>query len=430
MTQTRKENPFYVGGPVPPRYFVGRGSEVNIAFDQISNGSHLALWGGPGMGKSSFLRFIAEPQTWIDRQYDHSQALIVLLNCSTINPFTPGAFWREILSKLREKVEGNVALRSPIEVILQQLSIQKSDVQRVLRLIGQQQQFLVLLLDDYHAALVANANYTEEEMTNFLSEFRNLAINGEESRYLSTIVTSLRRLNELGPEIKFNASPWYNHYLFQPLKPFTQNDVASWFYLSDRITQELHDGVHEVAGQHPALLQTAYYLLYNNLRTGQVPEVEAFFRNFESATKHFLRDMWVFSSPDEQVLMMLIALSKLEGRLNRKRKYDLGDMDLIFSQRNRELRDLEERGLITYKVEQGKFAIAFTSSLMEWWVIKEIENSSTTTELVTREKVMLNLMSRKQAEKIKTVMVQVWEHQDTIQSIVGWVSKLVSALSV
>ncbi|NEO00236.1 MAG: hypothetical protein F6K50_33705, partial [Moorea sp. SIO3I7] len=40
-------NPFVVGAPVPPDRFVGRQSEILAGFNQISNRSNLAIWGGP-----------------------------------------------------------------------------------------------------------------------------------------------------------------------------------------------------------------------------------------------------------------------------------------------------------------------------------------------------------------------------------------------
>src|SRR6516162_1740725 len=64
---------------------------------------------------------------------------------------------------------------------------------------------------------------------------------------------------------------------------------------------------------------------------------------FANATEQFFRYTWDFSTEVEQILLMLIALSNLEGRLNRRRQYKLDDLDLIFSQKELELRDLEER---------------------------------------------------------------------------------------
>ena len=61
-------NPFFPGKPVPTESFIGRKSEINFAFDQIYNRSHFAIWGGPGMGKSSFLR------NWLTSKYGLNMA--------------------------------------------------------------------------------------------------------------------------------------------------------------------------------------------------------------------------------------------------------------------------------------------------------------------------------------------------------------------
>ena len=45
-------NPFQVK-PVSPELLVGRRSEIDLMFDQIANKSHLAIYGGSGIGKSS-----------------------------------------------------------------------------------------------------------------------------------------------------------------------------------------------------------------------------------------------------------------------------------------------------------------------------------------------------------------------------------------
>lgn len=90
------QNPFFIGGPVPPEHFVGRKSEIDAAFDQILNRSHLAIWGSPGMGKSSFLNFLTASQAWRERRLSFFETVIVYLNCTNINPFTPFAFWREV----------------------------------------------------------------------------------------------------------------------------------------------------------------------------------------------------------------------------------------------------------------------------------------------------------------------------------------------
>ncbi len=65
---------------------------------------------------------------------------------------------------------------------------------------------------------------------------------------------------------------------------------------------------------------------------------------------------------------------------------------------------------------------------MEWWVIKEIENSSDD-ELKQREKVFFNLRSRKQAEIIIRVVRNVWQNKDVIEAVVKWTGKLTGAFA-
>ena len=119
---------------------------------------------------------------------------------------------------------------------------------------------------------------------------------------------------------------------------------------------------------------------------------------------------------------MLIALYQLKNRVQ-KTDYDLSDISIIFSQKERELMNLEERYVIQRTAEQENTNYSFTSTIMEWWVIKEIENTNTE-ELKERELVFLKFMSRKQVDKVKDVINSLLEHKETIKSIAKWVGKL------
>jgi AAA domain len=412
------QNPFFVGGPVPPEYFFGRTSEVRTAFDQISKCGHLAIYGSPGMGKSSLLKYLASPQVWENWGRDISRVFIVSINCKGISPFTPSGFWREILSRLQDEVEDDEPLTKYIEQLLQEEKLEKGDLRRILRKVGQKNKLLLLLLDDYDAALHPNEQYTETEMLTFLSEFRDLAVHSNEGRYLSTIVTTFRRLNELGPTITAKGSPWYNYYLFRLLRPLSASEVND--HLNLAIPGTLRSGVLEIIDGHPALLQNAGYLLHEILQDGKFPNIQEFTRDFESATEQYFRDTWTFSTEEEQILLMLIALCRLQGRLDKNTRYALGDVESLFSQKSRGLMDLEERGVIQGTLYEGQIVYNFSSSMMEWWVIQEIQNSNEA-ELEGREKVFLNLMSREQAGKVKQATRWVWENRDAVQSSLMWI---------
>lgn len=190
-------NPFIVGKPVPPEGFVGRESEIASAFDQIHSRSHLAIWGGPGMGKTSFLQKLESPQAWEDHEMNSSQAVIVRFSCESITPFTPSNFWGEILSLIKDKLPDESALQDEIDKFIQAGEKTKDSLRQLLRKLIGQGKYLVLLIDDFHVALDTNEQYDEDAMQKFLSECRNLAVHSPEGQHLSMIVTSLRRLNEL-----------------------------------------------------------------------------------------------------------------------------------------------------------------------------------------------------------------------------------------
>ncbi|AOX00600.1 hypothetical protein BJP34_15150 [Moorena producens PAL-8-15-08-1] len=246
-------NPFVVGAPVPPDRFVGRQSEILASFNQISNRSNLAIWGGPGMGKTSFLELLASPDVWKEYGQDPSQALMVLLSCESIQPFTASGFWQEVLTELIDKLDSEPDLQTEIETLLDHGKVTARVMRQVLGKLGKRNKFLVLLVDDYDAALRENPHYTQADMEIFVTECSSIAYHSRERRYLSMIVTSLRPLNELGPPFNPNSSPWYNHYLFQSLKPLTETEVEQ-LMASIPITPALRDVIKNRAGGHPALL--------------------------------------------------------------------------------------------------------------------------------------------------------------------------------
>ncbi len=419
------QNPFIVGQPVSPDYFAGRTSAIETAFDQILSRSNLAIWGGPGIGKSSFLDLLASPKAWQLRGHDPSSAVIVLLSCLSINPVSAVNFWREIMLLIQEALEKEPALQTEVSKFIDQGNTTKDGLRSILRHLGKQNKFLVLLVDDYDAALRSHEGYGDSEIAVFLSDCRNIASHSRERQFLSMVVTSLRRLNELGPKLKPDGSPWYNHYLFLPLKPLDETEVAALLGCMP-MTPALRDGIREIAAGNPALLQNAGHLLYRELRTGHVPDADAFAKDFQQATVHYFEDIWNLATPVEQILLMMLALCELKGRLLKKR-YDLGDIDRVFSQKERELNDLEERGVVLSHLQDGKKLYRFASSMMEWWVVKEIENSTEET-LQERQKGFLNLMSHKQAESVTKAIRWLWQHKEEVPSILEWLGKVSAAL--
>ncbi|MDQ3819293.1 MAG: ATP-binding protein, partial [Acidobacteriota bacterium] len=361
--------PFFVGGPVPVSHFKGRERALNSAVDQILNSGHLALYGEPGIGKSSFLKYLIAPQVWRARMQDPNSMIFVYLNCTMLNPFDPKGFWFEVLNLLKIVVTQDATLEAEVDRLLAQDSVGRREVSQFLNFVGPKGKRLVLLLDDYDQVLQAHAAYTEADMLAFLYELRSLAVADQAGEYLSIIVSTFRRLDEMGPRSTL-PSPWYNHYLFRPLRPFSYKETETLLDVMPkewRLTEEHRVGLQEICDGHPALIQNACSLIYDSMNNEEQPsfDIEHFTRDFISSTEQFFRNTWKLSNEAEQMLMMLIALSNLNGRLNEKRSYNLSDVDIILSQMDRELRILEERGILQRKEGDGRVVYSFASSIME-----------------------------------------------------------------
>jgi hypothetical protein len=412
-------NPFFPGKPVASEHFVSRTSEINFACDLICARSHCAIWGGPGMGKTSFLRKLASEQTLQEHGIDTSKAVIVLLNCQNIIPFTPAGFWREALTLLCDQLDSEPQLQAEIKPSLER-TVTNDSLRQAIRRLGRKGKFLLLLVDDFDAALVSNDQYTEAEMGAFLAQCRSLAVHAEEAQYLSMIVTSLEPLSKPGSPLNPNASPWYNHYLFQSLKLFTTGELVQILNIIRPPT--LRGEIINITGGHPSLVQIAGFLMYGNMQLGSNTDANSFARDFERDTQHIFQTIWTRCNPTEQALLMLIALLDMDGHIADK-KFNLNGIGRILSQHRRWLSTLEDRGvIISSSTETGTF-YSFTSPLMKKWVTEEILNTSDNL-IRDKEQEFLNLISRGQMKQVGQFISWVKNNPDTVQTLLDWISKV------
>ncbi|NEN91306.1 MAG: AAA family ATPase [Okeania sp. SIO3H1] len=419
-----KRSRFAAGQPATPESFVGRENLIAIAFDQIYNRGNLAIWGGPGTGKTSFLNLLTFEQVWQSQGIDPSTAVIVYLNCLEIQPFKPANFWRKIINLIRERTKDNPTLQAIILELLENYESTTEHLRYILEKIGEQNKFLVLLLDDYDATLKSHFSYTKTDVEVFLTECRRLAYHVEGRKHLSMIVTSLRRLHKTGPSLTPEKFSWYNHFIFQKLKPLNQNEVDTLFS-GIEMTPELRDGIQEIAGGNPALLQNAGLILHNKIRSRETISAEVFVRDFITATGHFFQQTLQLANESEQILLILIALSNLADRVQNQ-LYNLGDISILVNQEERELIDLQEWGVIKRNTEQKKTAYLFYSTIMEWFIIRDIENfnAETLKEMKEMKEEFPSFMSPKKVEEVINVIKDLSENKEATKSIVKWVSKL------
>ena len=367
-------NKFFPNRPVPPQKLVGRKSQISIIFDQINNRGHVAIHGSSGMGKSSLLDYIKSRHFWDDKGLNFSEAFIVYHNCEGL--FTPNSFWQEILQELKNEAEGDTDLEGKIDDVLKLETIEIRDIRRILKQIGKREKFLLLLLDDYHGILRTREDYNKgdqksTEMEAFLSGLRNLAVHNTEGQYFSTVVAAFQKVHELGPEIPRGGSPWYNHYLYVDLEPFSQKDIDNYFFntyghffisIPDNISKK---EVLEMTGGYPILLQRAGYIFSQSDRD---IDINTFKAEFKNQTEYIFKDIWRELTTDEQKLLQFIVIDNFNGKVDGK-LYDVDDIDKVFREHRYKLTTLQRKGVIYKNPEQNKYN--FSSSLMQDLVVKE-----------------------------------------------------------
>ncbi len=366
-------NKFFPYKPVPPENFVGRTSELYTIFDQINKRGHIAISGRSCMGKSSLLKYIESQNSWNEKNLDFSTALIVYKDCGDLS--TPHIFWQEVLKDLKNKTHGNADLQDKIEDLLkpEKSKIEVRDIRQILRKIGEIGKFLLLLLDNYNDIIRTPEEYSADseksrEMLTFLSGLRNLAIQGEEGKYFSTVVATFQQLDELGPKIG-GGSPWYNHYIYVDLKLFSQEDIENYFfnqkYFFISIPENIQkEKVLEITGGYPTLLQQVGEAFY----TKQDIDINTLKTTLNAQNKHIFKDIWINLTEDEKKLLLLIVIDNSTGEINGK-SYLVDDIKGVFERNNNKLTTLQNKGIIYNQKEQGKYK--FSSSLMQDLVIQE-----------------------------------------------------------
>jgi hypothetical protein len=308
------------------------------------------------------------------------------------------------------------------KALLEKEEISSTDFEAVLDEIENQGKMLVLLLDEFEWVIRIDPK-SEAVTCDFLSGLR--ALINSTPKALSLVLTTRKPLDDLCRPIQFMGSPFYNNFIFVRLKPFTNAEVDELLQnaLKDTgtsFTPNECEYIRQIAGRHPLLVQIVGSLIFESHKSGldEIDNYEYIGQKFEEQARHHFVDLWEYSTEQEQMLLMLIAIKKLEGRLNRKRTYDLGDLDLIFSQHERELKELADRGLVV----KTKSDYEIFSSIFEWWVVKELENSNEEV-LERRRKIFFGLLTNEQAEKVTKVVKFVKENKDAIASFSQWAAK-------
>jgi hypothetical protein len=246
---------------------------------------------------------------------------------------------------------------------------------------------------------------------------RNLAVHSTEGQYFSTIVATFQKLHELGPEITRGGSPWYNHYSYLLLKPFSQSDIDDHFFNRDShffISDVSKEEVLKMTGGYPALLQFTGDI-FSRLEAVNVDTLNTQLKNY--ADKIF-QDVWNNFEKNEPEILQLILIDNSKGKL-RGISYSIAGIEKEFIGKSKMLESLEEKGFIQVK-QPNKYS--FTSSLMENFIGDQLEEKNVSN--AKDRKIVINLFI------IKITLGQLKKVKEKIQPVTKFISPIAKLIDL
>lgn len=374
MMEHIQRNPFICGGPVPSSHFVGREREVKTIFDATANPAlgSVATSGDRRMGKTSLLQYVCDPAIIERWGLSGDKYVFLFLDCGSIGDFTPPNFWQRVLVHLLRKTKDRT-LAEMIQSILTKQEVHYDDFEAVLYKMHTMGQVLVLLVDEFEWVIDID---NERSTCTFLGRLR--ALINRQPRVLSLITATSQELTEVCRPLKFSTSPFYDSFVFQRLKPFTEANINE---LIDKTLRQT--GVEfspdecayvcRIGGFPPYLVQLAASLIFDAKTQGlevadYLEVIEADFE--EQARLHFV-ELWRDLGQQEKMLLIILTMHSIaQKKMEWIRNSDIEILQYILSRYGNPLETLADRGLIT---EARQTAIPSPPAFGSW-ILKEIRN--------------------------------------------------------
>jgi hypothetical protein len=261
------ENPFAPHLPASPRDFVDRDREVELIFGHISavqRGS-VAVNSALGLGKTSLLRYIADPEVAAAHGATAPRVAILYVDIQSVTPFSAERFWHRVAGLLKRN--DGFGLDEALDRLLSREDLDVIDLEEFLDAVSQRGQSLVLLLDEFEWALQADSSQAEAESRNLLAQLASLM--RRTPRVLSLVVATEAPLVEATRVIEsWRGSPFATLFTSVTLKPLPRQfadqildralaRVGAEFSAKDR------DLLYAISGGVPASLQAGGFALFH-----------------------------------------------------------------------------------------------------------------------------------------------------------------------
>lgn len=265
-------NPFVYHVPVGPSGFFGRERALSLIFNQLRSPSraNIAVYGPLGVGKTSLLNCIADPEVGAQRGLDPDTYLPCRIDCQSLGEFTPDRFWRRLLRSVSRQVEGD--LQASINRVIAKGEISFEDVQDVLDDLEWDDRVLIALLDEFEWVVRTDTERAEQTTRHFLGMLSSLG--RRTPRVFAMVIATERPLTALGDDLDiWRGSPFPSVFVSQELPAFTESEANE---LIDRaltntgviFSEEERDLVYRQSEGHPALFQAAAAALFDAKQRG------------------------------------------------------------------------------------------------------------------------------------------------------------------
>ena len=424
-------NPFIQSGDFPEQAILTSSFTSRLFSPLTREGGAVEVYGERGMGKSTTLRYVANPaKEWKEVFQNH---IFVFLNCQdAVIPPTANQFWIQITKQLARKVEVN-PIKEKCHALLARskegLELTHNDFHEILDVAGELFKKIVLVLDDFNILI-----QTEPENINntrgFLQGLRSLTT--RDSSKANLVVSTRHSLHESCKPLALpNYSAFDNGFTICTLKFFRESELIT---LLERVVQTGQPAFNSaerkyiayLSGFHPQLAQIAAAKIFDHRMELGAPlnDLTPVGEQFKSEARRIFESLFWEASEIERVLLMLVALQSLKGKLM-DANYQINDLPKIFSEREREINDLTERRLLN-RVQANPPNWDIFSPIFKWWILKEIE-SEDPQQLEERRKIWGNLLTQKRVEQVGNVVEFVKKNREIIEDfgrsilrIAGW----------
>jgi hypothetical protein len=353
-------NPFFFGRAIrDPAMFVGRRQEVQEVFQCILSGADCVIVGERRIGKSSLLRYIADPTVTGKNGLEVERFVFVYFNCQGFPNVTWSELWALLLSDLQGQL-ADQAFGDYMTGVRSKAEITMHDLSQLFQHLNDQGKNAILLFDEFGAA-TSNPNLNKDFYGGLRYLSNNLRVN-----YIVTTQRPLLELQYAYPETM--TSPFFNTFHRVTLGPFTPEDVTTLLdtALADTdvtFTSDDRRFIDRMAGRHPFFTQMAAYHLFaayvnEYLRRQEVYSPWVTQRLRDNSTEHW-RYYWDHSENGEKLILATLSLVE-RGDIEKyhlNRAFDEGM-----------LRRLRDRSLI---IEREGEPTVF-SALFSDWITDEV----------------------------------------------------------